>query len=138
MSIKIADTTIVNDSRESTNLVFKSYTENVTNLGTITDTTFNLDLSQSSVYQITLGANVDFTFTNPPASGQMRSVTLILTQDGTGSRTANITNEKYTEGQRPILSVLPNETDIMTFFTFDGGSSYYGSFAMANVSSVVS
>lgn len=116
------------------NATFEAYKEKVTTVGTVSTSTYNIDTSLSNIFDITLGANVTFTFTNPPSSGFSRPVVIILRQDGTGSRTATFTNAKYTEGQLPTLSTGTNDIDVLSFFTVDAGTSWFGTFAMANVS----
>ncbi len=103
-------------------------------VGTVSASTYNIDTSLSNIFDITLGNNVTFTFTNPPASGYSRPVVIVLRQDGSGNRTATFTNAKYTEGQTPTLSTGASDIDVLTFFTVDAGSSWFGTFAMANVS----
>jgi hypothetical protein len=111
----------------------KAYTEEVTT-ASIATTTYDIDLSLSNIFDITLGNNVTFTFTNPPAPGISRSVTVILRQDGVGNRTATFNNANYSDGLPPTLSTGANDIDVLTFFTVNGGSFWFGTFAMANVS----
>lgn len=111
----------------------RSYTESVTT-ATVSTSTANLDLSLSNIFDITLGANVTFTFTNPPSAGISQSATIILRQDATGNRTATFVNANFSDGLAPTLSTGANEIDVLTFFTVNGGSFYFGTFAMADVS----
>ena len=111
-----------------------AYREKVTTVGTVSTSTYNIDTNLSNIFDITLGNNVTFTFTNPPSSGFSKPVVIILRQDGTGSRTATFTGAKYTEGQLPTLSTGAADIDVLSFFTIDGGTSWFGTFAMANVS----
>jgi hypothetical protein len=113
---------------------FTAYQETCTTVGTVSGATYNIDLSLSNIFDITLGNNVTFTFTNPPASGTSKSATIILRQDGTGNRLATFTNANFTDGVAPILSTGANQIDVLTFFTLNGGSFWFGTFAMANVS----
>lgn len=129
MAIKISGNTIISDDR-----ALQSYREVVTTVGTVSDTTYNIDLSLSNIFDITLGNNVTFTFINPPSSGNAMNATIVLRQDATGNRTATFTNAKYTDGNAPILSTGANQIDVLSFFTINGGSTYFGAFAMANVS----
>jgi hypothetical protein len=122
------------DTQTLTNKQWQAYNETVTTVGTVSTTTYNIDLSLSNIFDITLGNNVTFTFTNPPASGISRNCTVILRQDATGNRLATFTNAKYTDGTAPILSTGANQIDVLTFFTLNGGSFWFGTFAMANVS----
>lgn len=120
---------------QSTALTAKlqAYTETVTTVGTITSNT-SLDTSTSNIFDVTLGANnLVLSFTNPPANGISRPVTVVLRQDSTGSRFATFANSKYTDATAPVLSTGASAKDILTFFTIDGGTNWFGSFAMANV-----
>jgi hypothetical protein len=116
------------------NATLEAYKEKITTVGTVSTSTYNIDTSLSNLFDITLGNNVTFTFTNPPSSGFSRPVVIILRQDGTGNRTATFTGAKYTEGQLPTLSTGAADIDVLTFFTIDSGTSWFGTFAMANVS----
>lgn len=111
----------------------QSYTETLT-VATITATTHNINTNLSNIFDLTLSNNVTFTFTNPPPAGVSKSITIILRQDSTGNRTATFTGALYTDGVAPILSTGANAIDVLTFFTVNGGSSWFGTFAMANVS----
>jgi hypothetical protein len=122
------------DTQTLTNKQLQSYAETVTTVGTVSASTYNIDLSLSNIFDITLGNNVTFTFTNPPSAGVSKPATIILRQDATGSRLATFTNAKYTDGQLPVLSTGANQIDVLTYFTVNGGSFYFGTFAMANVS----
>ena len=122
------------DTQTLTNKQWQAYNETVTTVGTVSASTYDIDLSLSNIFDITLGNNVTFTFTNPPSSGISRNATVILRQDATGSRLATFTNAKYTDGTAPIWSTGANQIDVATFFTLNGGSFWFGTFAMANVS----
>jgi hypothetical protein len=91
-------------------------------------------MSLANVFKFTLSNSVTFSFTNPPTAGVMGSVTVILIQDGSGNRTATFTSAQYSDGLPPTLSTGAGDKDVLTFFTVDGGSPYYGTFAMADVS----
>ncbi len=140
MAIKINNTTVIDDSRNLVNIgdlqngTLVAYQEKVTVVGTVSTSTYNIDTSLSNIFDITLGTNVTFTFTNPPSSNYSRPVTIILRQNAAGSKTATFTNAKYTDGATPVLSTGANQIDVLTFFTVNGGSFWFGTFAMANVS----
>lgn len=133
MAIKISGTTIIDDSRTIDNANLQSYKEKIVTIGTVSANT-NINLNQGNIFDITLGANVTFTFTNPPAATFSQPATIILRQDGTGNRTATFTGALYTDGQLPQLSTGANDIDVLTFFTLNQGTSWFGTFAMANVS----
>lgn len=122
------------DTQTLSNKTLTSYKESVTTVGTVSGTTYSINLALGNIFDITLGNNVTFTFTNPPSSGTLMNCTIILRQDATGSRTATFTNAKYTDGVTPVLSTGANQIDMLSFLTVNGGTSYFGSFVMANVS----
>jgi hypothetical protein len=133
MAIKISGTTIIDDSRVINDAKFQAYKEKLVTIGNVSSNT-NIDLSQGNLFDVTLQANVTFTFTNPPGSGFSQPATIVLRQDATGNRGATFTNAKYTDGQLPQLSTGANQIDVLTFFTINQGSTWFGTFAMANVS----
>jgi len=106
--------------------VIKDYGEAENNLGTM-GATETVDLELANFAYGTLGANCTLTFSNPPASGTLGSLTLELTQDGTGSRTvtwpASVT---WPAGTPPTLSTGAGDVDVFTFYTRDGGTTWRG------------
>lgn len=89
--------------------------------------TLTLDLETGNVFAVTLAENTTVAFTNPPASGKAGTATLILTQDGTGSRTvAWPASVKWAGGVAPTISTAPAAIDIFTFLTTDAGTSWFG------------
>jgi hypothetical protein len=111
----------------------QSYREAVTTV-TVSTGTYNLNLNLSNIFDITLNTSCTFTFTNPPASGTAMTATIILRQGAGGSKSAAFTNAKYSEGTLPTLSTTAGHIDVLTFFTVNGGTFWFGTFAMANVS----
>jgi hypothetical protein len=103
---------------------------------TIASNVVTVDLSRAQNFLLTATSNVNqFTITNPLSEAS--SFTMIITQDAVGGRVIN-TDDFRTSGGSPIPvywsggGVLPvmtptaNRSDIYTFKTFDGGSSWYG------------
>ena len=127
MTFSIAGTEIIGANRNLT-----AYRETVKAVGTVTGPT-TLNLNEANIFDVTLGGNVTFTFSNPPASGTAVSATVILRQDATGSRTATFTNAQYTDAVAPVLTTTANKVDVLSFFTVNGGTRYFGSFVMANL-----
>ena len=110
---------------------FRGYKEAVTAANT--GTAYTLDLSTTNIFDLTLNNNATFTFSNPPSIGTSYSFTIVLHQDSVGSRTVTWpSSAKFTDNTYPILTTTANQVDILTFFTVDGGTRYYGSFAAAN------
>jgi hypothetical protein len=83
-----------------------------------------LDLSTGSVFTHTPSANVAYTFTNPPASGTSSSFTLKVTP----SATVTVTWPSSVVWSGGIAPTAPanGETDVYSFYTDDGGTTYYG------------
>ena len=115
--------------------VFQAYGEKVETIGTIVTSTYNIDLSLANIFDLTLGTNVTVTFTNPPAAGTTRPVTLIVRQPAASpGKLLTVTGAQYTDGTAPVLSTGANQKDVLSYWSIDGGTTYFGTFAMANVS----
>ena len=121
------------------NSAISSYREKVVSGGTITSSFYNLDVSSANIYDITLGINTTITLIGyNTTSGWARPITLIVRQpvDSNGStifKTLSVNNSIFTDGIKPILSKTANAVDVLTFWSVDGGTSYFGTFAMADV-----
>lgn len=105
---------------------------NLNNLGA----TPTLNIANGSFQQGTLNTNAAFAaFTAPPVSaGYAWSFTLVLRQDATGSRTATWhSSVKWPNDAAPTLTTTPTRADMLNFVTYDGGTTWYGSLAMANI-----
>jgi hypothetical protein len=87
-----------------------------------------IDWSTAADRTITLTGNItSFTFTAPVlTAGYIKRLTLRLTQDGTGSRTATgwPASVKFAGGTSPTLTTTASKSDIITF-DYDG-TNYYG------------
>lgn len=121
----------------NTTVRLKAYSEALTNT-TISGTTntYTADLSVTNIFDITLAnANVRITFTNAPAANIAYPITLILRQPSTSANTVNFANTVYwSNGEFPVLSSgTANKIDILTLYTVNGGTIFYGAHALANV-----
>jgi hypothetical protein len=95
-----------------------------------------VNLSSAQNFLLTATANINqFTITNPPSEAS--SFTIKITQDGTGGRVIDIDDFRTSGGSLipvywpgggvlPIVTPTANRSDIYTFKTFDGGSTWYG------------
>ena len=95
-----------------------------------------VNLSTAQNFLLTATSNVNqFTITNPP--GEVSSFTIKITQDSIGGRVIDIDDFRTSGGSLipvfwpaggvlPIITPTANRSDIYTFKTFDGGSSWYG------------
>lgn len=107
----------------------KDYSESVAT-DSDSGTTHTIDLETGNVHDLTLTANCTISFANPPASGNAGSFTLILRQDGTGSRTVTWpASVDWGGGVEPTLSTAASAVDILSFFTVDGGTTWFGQLA---------
>ena len=112
-----------------------TFSDKVTAIGN-TGAAATVDLSLGTVFTATLTDNCTFTFSNPNGvATTASSYTLILTNDATPSRSivwpASV---EFSDGTVPARTTAANATDIWFFFTPDGGSTYYGSIPIKNVS----
>ena len=83
-----------------------------------------LDLSSGNTFVHAPSANVAYAFSNPPASGTAIDFTLKVTPSATVT-IAWPSSVKWAGGTAPSAPAS-NETDAFTFYSTDGGSTYYG------------
>lgn len=106
--------------------VLKDYGEEMVTVAA-SGTSLTLDLTNGNVRDVTLTGNCTLTFSNPTASGDACSFTLILRQDGTGSRTVTWpASVDWPGGTAPTLSTAASSVDILTFVTVNGGTVWFG------------
>lgn len=109
-----------------TQALLKDYGEEVNAIGTVT-TALAINLESGNIVTATLGGNPTATIANPPATGKAGSFTLVLTQDGTGSRAVTWpASVKWAGGTAPTLSTAAGAVDILTFVTVNAGTTWYG------------
>ena len=88
--------------------------------------TETLDLADGNVHDLTLTADCTLTFAGATA-GVGCSFTLLLRQDGTGGWTATWPGSVvWPGGTAPTLDETASTVAILTFFTLDGGTVWYG------------
>jgi hypothetical protein len=110
------------------------YADTVTALGN-TGTAINLDVTSGNVFTATLNGNAIITLRYPVATGSS-SFTLILTNDATPGRTVAWAGGtfKFPNGAASLArTTTANAIDVWFFFTPDGGTTYYGSIPMKNL-----
>ena len=91
-----------------------------------TGTTETVNLADGNVHRVVLDANCTFTFSGA-TSGRAASFTLIVVQDGTGSRTVTWpASAVWAGGDEPTLSSAANAVDILSFMSVDGGTTWFG------------
>jgi hypothetical protein len=94
-----------------------------------------LDLSRASFFTLTLNDNVSAFFTNAPSYGNVFSFTLATSADGISRIVTWPKTIKWPNGSAPILTSTSGNVDMISFLTYDGGSSYYGFARQQNFSS---
>jgi len=104
---------------------------------TITESTgaaYTINMEDGNVFELTLTANSTLTFSKAPSVGKAGSFTLILVQDGTGSRTVTWPAAvDWAGGTAPTLTTAANSVDVLVFVTVDGGQRWYGFSAGADL-----
>jgi hypothetical protein len=91
-------------------------------VGTVTSST--IDVSSGNYFEFTPSANTTFTFSNPPASGTAAGFALIITPSATVTITYP-SSVKFPNGTAPAGPAI-GETDVLVFYTDDGGTTYQG------------
>lgn len=110
------------------------YADTVVALGN-TGTAINLDVTGGNVFTATLNGNATITLRYPVATGSS-SFTLILTNDATAGRTVAWAGGtfKFPGGAASLSrTTTANAIDVWFFFTPDGGTTWYGSIPMKNL-----
>lgn len=98
------------------NIDLKKFDEQVYNWGTVSTGTVWIDVNSGTIHRMTLGGNITLNaFTGTVVTGT--SVTVVLRQDATGSRTLTSTM-KFAGGSK-TLSTAGTTTDVISVF-YDG------------------
>ncbi len=85
-----------------------------------------LNLNNANVFELEMDQDTTLIFSNPPASGNAGSFTLVLKQDSTGGWTVTFpASVDWEAGSQPTLSDAANLIDIMSFLTIDGGTTWF-------------
>lgn len=104
----------------------KDYAETCAENATVTGTV-SIDMNNGNVHSITLTGAATLTFDNPVATGDSSSFTLIVKQDGTGSRIITWPGSvKWAANTPPTLTTTADRYDILAFTTVDGGTCWFG------------
>jgi hypothetical protein len=125
----LADRLTINGSGNaifSGSVTGKGFTEEINALTSSSTITVNCDLAR--VHTVTLGTNTEFNITNLPTGG---TCTIIITQDGAGSRTATFGTDGSTAVRFPsgssVLSTGANDIDVVS--VFNDGTNFLGNIA---------
>lgn len=114
-------------------LSFKNYAETVNALGN-TGASATINLANGNFVTATLTDNCTFTF-NPGITSGAISFTLFLTNDGTPGRSITWpVSVKWPNNTVPSRTTDANKSDVWSFFTFNGGTTWYGNLTLFNYS----
>ena len=114
------------DVNLSEELKAKSYNETYVALSA--GSTVDINNEAGNVFALTTNQNTTFTFSNPPSSGTSYGFTLKLTAGGT--HTITYPNSVDFAGGSAPDAPASGETDVLVFFTVDGGTNWYGALAI--------
>ena len=97
----------------------------------ITSGVVSIDIKRATIFTVTLSENITAFQLQGEQAQKSTSFILVLTQDGVGGRTVDLSaftgrTVKWAGGVVPTVSTNPNATDIFLFTTFNGGTIYYG------------
>ena len=116
------------DTAQSNVGTLYKYREVVSSL--TSSSTITVNCASGPVAKVTLAVNTGFVITS---LGTGQTITLIITQDGTGSRTATFGTDTSTAvkfaGGTPALSTAANAIDVVTIF--NDGTNFLGNIAKA-------
>lgn len=110
---------------EQYQMKLKDYSESVSALGSVTGATA-MNLQNGNVFSATVTGATTFSVTNVPATGTCASLSLILLNGGSAAVTW-MTGTVWPNGVAPTLTTAG--TDILVFFTVNGGTTWYGNVA---------
>jgi len=129
MTMRISKDRIDLDDKILRKPVIEDYGETVVGgaSGTNTGSSYTIDITTGNASHLVLTATCTFTFSNPASSGISTSFTLYLEQDATGSRTVTWPAAvQWAGGTAPTLTTTGSYTDILSFSTVDGGTTWFG------------
>ena len=109
-----------------TNPTVTGYREATTNIGTVI-TSYQLNISASTLLIATLTASQTCVFAMPLSSVAGQSFTLLLNQASGGSGNATFTGVKWSSAGAPTITTTASKRDILCFI-YDG-TAWYGNYS---------
>lgn len=105
---------------------FLNYTETTTSPA-ISGNALTINQALGSLFSVALNQNVtSLTLSNPATTGKLGAFTLVFTADGTARTVTWPASIKWSGGTAPTLTSTNGKSDVLTFITVDGGTSYLG------------
>ena len=109
------------NDKEVSKATFKDTSSKMTTVAA-SGASYAINMENGNVFDITLDQNCTFTFTNPPASGNLGVIILFLRSvTYTATLPASV---DYRSGTAPTLTA--SGVDILIYTTTDGGTIYHG------------
>lgn len=132
-SYQIGGTDVITSGREIQKVVMNNFAEKHNPFGN-TGTAPTINLSNGTFITATLNANATFAFSlGTGVTSDAITFTLHLTNDGTGGRTITWpASVKWPNATVPTRTTTANRTDVYTFYTFNGGTDWYGVLSIYN------
>jgi hypothetical protein len=126
-SVSTFGTPVSFGNNEVRNSLLKKYSE-VTASPTISSGTLTVDLSAANVFTVSLNADITtLTISNTLAtSNTSTGFTLVLTADGTARTITWPASVKWSGGTAPTLTSTNNKIDVLSFVSYDQGTSWLG------------
>jgi hypothetical protein len=126
--------TTASNTQTLTNKTFTAFGETVYSFGN-TGTSATLALSNGNFVTATLTGNCTFAFSMTSVPSGAYSFTLVLSNDGTGGRSITWpASVKWPNATVPTRTTTASKTDVYTFFTYDGGTTWWGNLSLYNFS----
>jgi hypothetical protein len=111
---------------------FTDYAETYTT-PSISSGTLTLNIENGNVFRVSLNANITtLTISNPPASDNAGSFTLIFNADGTARTVTWPSAVKWPGGTSPTLTSTNSRSDVFVFYTNNAGTTWYAMTAAQN------
>jgi len=99
--------------------------EAIVNTGVASGTT-TLNLNSGNIFQIKPNGAITIAFSNVPASGTFVGVLIRHEGDGTARTYTWPTTTKWAYGEAPTMTSTNAKFDLISLFTYDGGTTYFG------------
>lgn len=134
MVYQVSGTTVINDGRETDNFEGVEFVTNVQSVsGNVT-----LNLNLGAVHRISVtGTSHNISFSNLPANNLFRVWQVYIVQGNTTTRSYSFQSGTvlWTDGVAPVITQnISGAIDIVTFCTYNGGSTIIGNHSAANLS----
>lgn len=130
-----ANTSITDISETRTANIELSTTTHSTTISAAAGANYDLDVSLSNRWELTLDENITLTISNPPSNDKYQEIEIIFIQDATGTNTVTWPAEVFWPGGiNPVITSSPNAIDVIKLRTNDSGTSWLGEIIGQNYS----